>query len=85
MSLATISLLTIVFLFVLFLLGLEIGFAMALAGFIGFAAVVNVDAAFNLLAKDIYSAVSSVRFNRHTDVCVHGAAWGERGCGAESL
>ena len=59
MSLATISLLTIVFLFVLFLLGLEIGFAMALAGFIGFAAVVNVDAAFNLLAKDMYSAVSS--------------------------
>jgi len=59
MSLATIALLTIIFLFVLFLLGLEIGFAMALAGFIGFAWVVNFDAAYNLLAKDIYSAVSS--------------------------
>lgn len=59
MSIATIGLLVILLLFVLFALGLEIGFAMALAGFIGFAAIVNVDAAFNLLAKDMYSVFSS--------------------------
>ncbi len=62
MSFATIGLLIIVLLFVLFALGLEIGFAMALAGFIGFAIIVNVDAAFNLVAKDIYSVLSSYGF-----------------------
>ncbi|MBI4799534.1 MAG: TRAP transporter large permease [Desulfarculus sp.] len=46
-------------LFVLFLMGLEIGFAMALAGFIGFAAIVNLDAALNLVAKDIFSVFTS--------------------------
>lgn len=62
MSFATVGILVIVFLFVLFALGLEIGFAMALAGFIGFAAIVNVDAALNLVAKDIYSVLSSYGF-----------------------
>ncbi|MBM3301318.1 MAG: TRAP transporter large permease [Deltaproteobacteria bacterium] len=56
---ATIGVLVILLLFVLFLMGLEIGFSMALAGFIGFAAIVNVDAALNLVAKDIYSVISS--------------------------
>ena len=59
MSIAAITILTIVFLFVLFLMGFEIGFAMALAGFVGFAAIVNVDAALNLVAKDVYSVLSS--------------------------
>jgi len=59
MSLATISLLTVLLLFLFFLLGLEIGFSMTLAGFVGFAAIVNVNAAFNLVAKDIYSSFSS--------------------------
>jgi len=58
-SIATIGVLVILLLFVLFLMGLEIGFSMALAGFIGFAAIVNVDAALNLVAKDIYSVISS--------------------------
>lgn len=62
MSFATIGLLIIVLLFGFFLLGLEIGFAMALAGFIGFACAVNVDAAMNLVAKDIYSVISSYGF-----------------------
>jgi C4-dicarboxylate transporter, DctM subunit len=62
MSAATIGLLVILLLFALFALGLEIGFAMALAGFIGFAAMVNVDAALNLVAKDIYSVLSSYGF-----------------------
>ncbi|MBF0549633.1 MAG: TRAP transporter large permease [Deltaproteobacteria bacterium] len=51
--------LILAFLFLLFSLGLEIGFAMALAGFLGFGIVVNWDAAFNLLAKDIFSVFSS--------------------------
>ncbi len=59
MSIATITILTLVFLFVLFLMGFEIGFAMGLAGFVGFAAIVNVDAALNLVAKDIYNVLSS--------------------------
>lgn len=62
MSIATISLLVIILLFGLFLIGLEIGFAMALAGFIGFAAIINVDAAFSLVAKDIFSVFSSYGF-----------------------
>lgn len=62
MTFATIGLLVILLLFVFFALGLEIGFAMALAGFIGFASIVNVDAALNLVAKDIYSVFASYGF-----------------------
>lgn len=62
MSIAIISTLVIILLFVFFLLGLEIGFSMALAGFIGFAAIVNVEAALNLVAKDVYSVLSSYGF-----------------------
>ncbi len=62
MSIAATSLLVIALLFGLFFMGLEIGFAMALAGFIGFAAIVNVDAAFSLVAKDVFSVFSSYGF-----------------------
>ena len=62
MSDPLIGLLVIALLFVLFSLGLEIGFAMALTGFIGFAAVVNLDAALNLVAKDVFSVFSSYGF-----------------------
>lgn len=59
MSFAAIGFLVILLLFVLFFMGMEIGFAMALAGFIGFAWIVNVDAALNLVAKDVFSVLSS--------------------------
>lgn len=62
MSTAIIGGLMIILLFLLFALGMEIGFAMALTGFIGFAAVVNVNAALNLLAKDIFSVLTSYGF-----------------------
>jgi C4-dicarboxylate transporter, DctM subunit len=62
MSIATITVLVIGLLFLLFAMGLEIGFAMALAGFIGFACIVNVDAALNLVAKDVYSVFSAYGF-----------------------
>jgi C4-dicarboxylate transporter, DctM subunit len=62
MSDPLIGLLVVALLFLLFTLGLEIGFAMALAGFVGFAAVVNLDAALNLVAKDVFSVLSSYGF-----------------------
>jgi tripartite ATP-independent transporter DctM subunit len=62
MSFEMIGLMTIIFLFVLFVLGLEIGFAMALAGFIGFAAIVGLKPALNLVAKDIFQVFSSYGF-----------------------
>jgi C4-dicarboxylate transporter, DctM subunit len=62
MSVAMIGVLVILLLFGLFFIGLEIGFAMAIAGFIGFASIINVDAAFSLVAKDIFSVFSSYGF-----------------------
>ena len=62
MSIAEIGLLTTAFLFVLFFMGLEIGFAMLLAGFVGFAAIVNANAALNLVAKDVFGVFDSYSF-----------------------
>jgi C4-dicarboxylate transporter DctM subunit len=62
MSFGEIGFLVIILLFFLFALGLEIGFAMALAGFIGFAAIVNIPAALNLVAKDFFQVFSSYGF-----------------------
>jgi C4-dicarboxylate transporter DctM subunit len=62
MNIAEIGLLTTAFLFVLFFMGLEIGFAMLLAGFVGFAAIVNVNAALNLVAKDVFGVFDSYSF-----------------------
>lgn len=62
MSLAVITILTILLLFVFFLMGLEIGFSMALAGFIGFALIVNVKGALNLLGLDIFTVLSNYGF-----------------------
>jgi tripartite ATP-independent transporter DctM subunit len=62
MSIAEIGLLTTLFLFVLFFIGLEIGPAMALAGFVGFAYIVNLNAALNLVAKDVFNVFDSYSF-----------------------
>ncbi len=62
MSIALITLLTVLLLFVFFLSGMGIGISMALAGFIGFAAIVDFDAALNLVAVDVYSVFSSYSF-----------------------
>lgn len=62
MSLELIALVIIVLLFVLFLLGLEIGFSMAVAGFIGFAMIVDLRAAFDLIAQDFYAVFASYTF-----------------------
>jgi C4-dicarboxylate transporter DctM subunit len=46
----------------LFLTGIELGFAMALIGFLGFGYIVSFNAALNLLAKDIFDVFSSYGF-----------------------
>jgi C4-dicarboxylate transporter DctM subunit len=46
----------------LFLTGIELGFAMALVGFVGFGAIVSYGAAMNLLARDIWDVFASYGF-----------------------
>ena len=62
MSHAAIGGLVIVLLFGLFGLGVEIGFAMAIAGVIGFASIVSLPAALNLMAKDVVAVFGSYGF-----------------------
>jgi C4-dicarboxylate transporter DctM subunit len=47
---------------VLFLTGIELGFAMALIGFLGFSYLVSMPAALNLLAKDIFDVFANYGF-----------------------
>ena len=47
---------------VLFLTGIELGFAMALIGFLGFSYIVSFKAGLNLLAKDVFDVFSSYGF-----------------------
>jgi tripartite ATP-independent transporter DctM subunit len=56
------GLINLALLLVLFLTGIELGFAMAIMGFFGFVYLVNVQAAFNLLAKDFFDVFSSYGF-----------------------
>ena len=62
MSVELVATLVILFLFLLFILGVEIGFAMAVAGFLGFGLIVNFQAAFDLVAMDFYTVFSSYSF-----------------------
>ena len=62
MSTEIIAVLTIGLLFLFFFLGLGIGISMAIAGFIGFALIVNVKAALSLISQDVYSIFSSYSF-----------------------
>lgn len=47
---------------VLFLTGIELGFAMALVGFLGFSYIVTFKAGLNLIAKDIFDVFASYGF-----------------------
>jgi tripartite ATP-independent transporter DctM subunit len=47
---------------VLFLTGIELGFAMAIVGFLGFSYIVSFKAGLNLLAKDIFDVFASYGF-----------------------
>jgi C4-dicarboxylate transporter DctM subunit len=57
-----VGLLGLASLLLFFLTGIELGFAMALVGFIGFGIIVSPQAALNLLAKDIFDVFASYGF-----------------------
>lgn len=59
---AFITVVTIGLLFLFFLTGMPIGISMALAGFLGFAAIGSLASALNLVAVDVYSVFSSYSF-----------------------
>ncbi len=46
----------------MFLTGIELGFAMAIVGFVGFSIIVSTKAALNLLAKDVFDVFASYGF-----------------------
>jgi tripartite ATP-independent transporter DctM subunit len=52
----------LVLVLVLFLTGIELGFAMALVGFLGFSYIMSFKAGLNLLAKDLFDVTSSYGF-----------------------
>ncbi|MBI5521152.1 MAG: TRAP transporter large permease subunit, partial [Desulfarculus sp.] len=58
----TAGLLSILILVGLFLTGIELAFAMAIVGFVGFAYLVSFSAAANLLVKDFYDTFTSYGF-----------------------
>lgn len=62
MSEITCGIVGLLLLLVLFLTGIELGFAMAILGFMGFAYVVSLNAGFGLVAHDIFSVFTSYGF-----------------------
>jgi C4-dicarboxylate transporter, DctM subunit len=59
MSLGVVALISVMLLFVLFTIGVPVSFSMALIGFFGFAYVVDLPAALNLVAIDTYNTFAS--------------------------
>ncbi len=57
-----IGILGLVVVMALFLTGIELGFAMAIVGFLGFSYIVSFKAGLNLLAKDIFDVFASYGF-----------------------
>jgi tripartite ATP-independent transporter DctM subunit len=57
-----IGILGLVVVVALFLTGIELGFAMAIVGFLGFSYIVSFKAGLNLLAKDIFDVFASYGF-----------------------
>jgi C4-dicarboxylate transporter DctM subunit len=62
MNEVTIGIVGLAAILLLFLTGIELGFAMAIIGFLGFGYIVSFSAASNLLAKDIFDVFSSYGF-----------------------
>ena len=58
----TIGLVALAVVLLLFLTGIELGFAMALVGFLGFSILRSTSAALNLLAKDFFDVFASYGF-----------------------
>jgi len=59
MSSVTVGIIGIGFLVFIFLLGMPVGFAMAFVGFAGFCYLVTPEAGLSLLARDVFSSLSS--------------------------
>ncbi len=59
MSEVTVGIVALLVLLALFATGFELGFAMALVGFAGFAYVNGLQAAMNLLGRDVYDVITS--------------------------
>src|SRR5512136_344890 len=62
MSELTIGFVGLAIVLILFLTGIELGFAMAVIGFLGFSYIVSMKAGLNLLAKDVFDVFSSYGF-----------------------
>jgi C4-dicarboxylate transporter, DctM subunit len=62
MNEVTVGILGLALVLASFLTGIELGFAMALVGFLGFSYLVSMKAALNLLAKDIFDVFASYGF-----------------------
>ena len=62
MSEVTIGIIGMAVVLLMFLTGIELGFAMALIGFVGFSIIVSTKAALNLLAKDVFDVFASYGF-----------------------
>lgn len=62
MSEVTVGILGLVVVLILFLTGIELGFAMAIIGFLGFSYIVSFEAGLNLLAKDFFDVFASYGF-----------------------
>src|SRR3990170_6580638 len=62
MNEVVIGILGLVVVLALFLTGIELGFAMAVVGFLGFSYIVSFKAGLNLVAKDIFDVFSSYGF-----------------------
>jgi len=62
MSEVMVGIIGLLLLVVVFLTGLELGFAMAIVGLVGFSYIVSVKAAFTLVAHDIFDSFASYGF-----------------------
>jgi C4-dicarboxylate transporter DctM subunit len=62
MSEVTLGIVGLAVVLLMFLTGIELGFAMALVGFLGFSYIVSFQAGLNLLAKDVFDVFSSYGF-----------------------
>ncbi len=62
MSEVTVGIIGLALVLTLFLTGIELGFAMALVGFLGFSYIVSFKAGLNLLAKDIFDVFANYGF-----------------------
>ena len=62
MNEVTIGIIGLAVMLAFFLTGIELGFGMALIGFLGFSIIISTKAALNLLAKDIFDVFASYGF-----------------------